>query len=64
VNPGELFVWLGIASGVESAYGATVLADLAVRYFLVGLVVILIRGIVTERLTAMMWKKEEAPAAA
>jgi PTS system glucitol/sorbitol-specific IIC component len=63
VNPGELFVWLGIASGVESAYGATVLADLAVRYFLVGLVVILIRGIVTERLTAMMWKKEEAPAA-
>jgi PTS system glucitol/sorbitol-specific IIC component len=64
VNPGELFVWLGIASGVESAYGATVLADLAVRYFLVGLVVILIRGIVTERITALMWKKEDAPAAA
>jgi PTS system glucitol/sorbitol-specific IIC component len=64
VNPGELFVWLGIASGVESGYGATAMADLAVRYFLVGMVVILIRGIVTERLTAMMWKKDEAAAAA
>jgi glucitol/sorbitol PTS system EIIC component len=57
VNPGELFVWLGIASGVSTAYGATAVADLAVRYFLTGMVVILIRGIVTERITAAMWKK-------
>jgi PTS system glucitol/sorbitol-specific IIC component len=33
------------------------MADLAVRYLLTGMVVILIRGIVTERITAMMWKK-------
>jgi PTS system glucitol/sorbitol-specific IIC component len=65
VNPGELFVWLGIASGVNTAYGATAMADLAVRYLLTGLVVILIRGIVTERITAAMWKKPvvETPAA-
>lgn len=65
VNPGELFVWAGIANGVQSAYGATAMADLAVRYLLTGLVVILIRGIVTERITAAMWKRSavEAPAA-
>lgn len=57
VNPGELFVWAGIATGVQTAYGATAMADLAVRYLLTGLLVILIRGIVTERITAMMWKK-------
>ena len=60
VNPGELFVWAGIATGVESGYGHDAMVDLAVRYLLVGLVVILIRGIVTERLTAMMWKKPAA----
>lgn len=57
VNPGELFVWLGIAAGVEAGYGTAAMIELAVLYLLVGLVVILIRGIVTERLTAMMWKK-------
>ncbi|NPV87753.1 MAG: PTS sorbitol transporter subunit IIC [Anaerolineae bacterium] len=60
VNPGELFVWMGIAQGVEQAYGHEAVAALAVRYLLVGLVVILIRGIVTERITAIMWKKEAA----
>jgi PTS system glucitol/sorbitol-specific IIC component len=30
---------------------------LAVRYFLVGLVVITIRGVVTELLTKLMWKE-------
>ncbi|HRE28021.1 MAG TPA: PTS glucitol/sorbitol transporter subunit IIC, partial [Anaerolineales bacterium] len=60
VNPGELFVWAGIATGVATGYGDTAVTDLAVRYLLVGLVVILIRGIVTERLTAMMWKKASA----
>jgi PTS system glucitol/sorbitol-specific IIC component len=58
VNPGELFVWLGIAGGVQTAYGNEALANLAIRYMLVGMVVILIRGIVTERITAIMWKKE------
>jgi len=60
INSGELFVWLGIATGVKTAYGDAAMADLAIRYLLLGLVVILIRGIVTERLTAMFWKKEEA----
>lgn len=60
VNPGELFVWLGIAGGVQTAYGDQALANLAIRYMLVGMVVILIRGIVTERITAIMWKKETA----
>ena len=64
VNPGELFVWLGIASGVQTGYGTTVMTELAVRYLLVGLVVILIRGIVTERITAVMWARRTVAEAA
>jgi glucitol/sorbitol PTS system EIIC component len=58
VNPGELFVWAGIAAGVTSAYGPEATTALALRYLGVGLIVILLRGIVTERITAIMWKKE------
>jgi PTS system glucitol/sorbitol-specific IIC component len=60
INPGELFVWMGIAQGVQSAYGIDAVTALALRYLLVGLVVIFIRGIVTERITAIMWKEPEA----
>jgi glucitol/sorbitol PTS system EIIC component len=60
INSGELFVWLGIAAGVQKGYGDAAMANLAIRYLLLGLVIILIRGIVTERFTAMLWKKEEA----
>jgi PTS system glucitol/sorbitol-specific IIC component len=60
INPGELFVWAGIATGVTTGYGAEATTALAVRYLLVGLVVILIRGIVTEKITAIMWKDEDA----
>lgn len=62
VNPGEYFVWGGIAAGITDAGYA--IGDLAVRYLLVGLVVILIRGIVTERITFAMWKKDDEAVAA
>ncbi len=53
-NAGELFVWTGISVGITQL-GLSV-APLAIRYFLAGVIVILIRGLVTETLTKMMWK--------
>jgi PTS system glucitol/sorbitol-specific IIC component len=57
-NPGEIFVWAGIAVGITKL-GLNV-SDLAVRYFLVGLVVIFMRGILTERITAIMWSRRRS----
>jgi glucitol/sorbitol PTS system EIIC component len=54
-NAGELFLWLGIASGVTQLGESTV--PLALRYFLVGIVIIFIRGVVTERITALLIRR-------
>ena len=54
-NAGELFVYMGIASGLQKA-GYSI-GGLAVRYFIVGVIVILIRGILCERIYAALSKR-------
>ena len=43
---------MGIAQGLEQLN--LPLGDIAIRYFIVGVIVIFMRGIVTERITAIM----------
>ena len=54
-NAGELFVYMGIAQGIQER--GLPLGDLAVRYFMAGVVVIFLRGILTERITGIMMKR-------
>lgn len=56
-NAAELFVWLGISAGY-GLVGNT--SELALRFLLSGFVVILIRGIVTEKLTLFFKNKSKA----
>lgn len=56
-NSAELFVYLGIAEGIKEL--GLSLGQLAVRYFIVGLIVIFIRGLVTEFITMKMLKKKQ-----
>lgn len=56
-NPAELFVYMGIAQGIEKL--GLPLGQLAIRYFLVGVIVIFIRGLVTERLTLRMMRQRD-----
>ena len=58
VCPGELFIFLGIADGMmEIGYDKGVLA---VWYLIVGVLLCLIRGIVTERVFAMMKSRKKS----
>ena len=54
-NSAELFVFLGIANGFVKAGGQQ--AKLALLYALTGIVVIFIRGMVTERLSFYFFKR-------
>jgi PTS system glucitol/sorbitol-specific IIC component len=63
INPGEYFVWGGILvallelekkGAVPAGYHVTV----AIWYALVGLVVILLKGMLTERITAIMARRQ------
>ncbi len=56
-NAGELFVYLGIANGITKL-GLNV-GSLAVRYFIAGVIVIFIRGFVTEKITLFLMKQRE-----
>jgi PTS system glucitol/sorbitol-specific IIC component len=56
VNPGELFIFLGIANGIKTlGYSTT---DLAIRYFLLGLVLNLLSGWVTDLMVKVVEKQQ------
>lgn len=55
-NAGELFVWTGISAGVL-AIAPDKYATLAALYFMVGIVVIFIRGITTQWITKVLIKR-------
>ena len=55
-NAGEVFVWTGVSAGVLAAQPESY-PTLAALYFLVGIVVILIRGLLTQWITGFLIKR-------
>ena len=56
VNPAEYFVYAGVATGLQKQN--LPLGPFAVRLLLAGLVVILIRGIITQYMTAFLARRQ------
>lgn len=56
-NAGEIFVWTGVSAGVLAA-APDKYPLLALLYFVVGIVVILIRGMVTEGITRILIRRQ------
>src|SRR5699024_8736673 len=55
-NSAELFIWLGIANGFSKAGGNQ--SSLALMFLLTGLIVILMRGYITEKVSMHLFKKQ------
>ncbi|HHJ3454668.1 TPA: PTS glucitol/sorbitol transporter subunit IIC [Enterococcus faecium] len=56
INPGELFVWMGIAQGIETL-GLNSM-ELAIRYLLVGLLMNYIGGWITDFTTGFVCRQQ------